>query len=295
MFLAELIETVQKLKMRIDKYRQELQKSEALTRYVLIDPFLRALGWDTENPEVIRPEFTTSAGKPDYALFHNGQRIAFIGVKALGKQEDLLQHVSYCVSEGVRYFITSDGSRWEVYDTHIQKPLPEKRLAEWDITSMEPGEVVRNAFSIMRHAGIGKPPTTIIFPPPPPPGTPLSNLKLKPGEELRYERIRFPDGSEQEIHAWRDILVSTVKWLSSTGKLLPPPIITVRLTKKHTTYLINKEPKHKNGRPFKNPRQVDGLYIECSYSNKDIVKHTIRLLNLHSIDPKEVFLISGSG
>ncbi|MCX8203788.1 MAG: hypothetical protein N3H32_05685, partial [Nitrososphaeria archaeon] len=77
---------------------------------MLIDPFLRALGWDTEDPNLVIPEVSTQAGRPDYALLLNGQRIAFIGAKSLGKEEDLIQQVSYCVSEGVRYFIATDGA-----------------------------------------------------------------------------------------------------------------------------------------------------------------------------------------
>jgi predicted type IV restriction endonuclease len=61
------------------------------------------------------PEFSTQAGKPDYALLgDDGKPLAFLGAKSLGKQEDLNQYISYCVSEGVGYFITSDGVQWEV-------------------------------------------------------------------------------------------------------------------------------------------------------------------------------------
>ncbi|MEM4185714.1 MAG: hypothetical protein QW801_00370 [Candidatus Caldarchaeum sp.] len=92
MSLREIIDLVGMLKNRINKYRGELQRNETLTRYVLVDPLLRALGWDTENPELLVPEMTTQAGRPDYTLLHNGRKIAFVGVKALGKSEDLLQH-----------------------------------------------------------------------------------------------------------------------------------------------------------------------------------------------------------
>ena len=50
-----LIEVIGKLQeyMGKDKYRHDLLNNELLTRYVLIDPLLRALGWDTENPEEV--------------------------------------------------------------------------------------------------------------------------------------------------------------------------------------------------------------------------------------------------
>jgi predicted type IV restriction endonuclease len=49
----------------------------------------------------VRPEFSTQSGKPDYALLGpEGRPTAFVGVKALGKPEDLTQYISYCVSGG---------------------------------------------------------------------------------------------------------------------------------------------------------------------------------------------------
>ncbi|MEM4410921.1 MAG: hypothetical protein QXT61_04370 [Candidatus Caldarchaeum sp.] len=285
MSLRELIDLVDMLKSRIKKYGGELQKNETLTRYVLVDPLLRALEWDTENPELLVPEMTTQAGKPDYTLLHNGRKIAFVGVKALGKPEDLLQQISYCVSEGVRYFIATDGAKWEVYDTHIQKPLAEKRIAHWDIDSMDAGEVVRQAFSIMRHSGIGMPPQSIEFKQHKPKGTPLTQITPKPYEILKFTKIGFPDGKSFDLKRWKDILVASVEWLSSSGRLKPP----VKL-RYGSTYIVNTEPKHANGQPFKIIRKVGNLFVETNFSNKDVVKHTKYLLRQHGVDAVNVFL-----
>ncbi|MDW8084238.1 MAG: hypothetical protein RMI49_03470 [Candidatus Caldarchaeum sp.] len=284
MTLDDLIECVKALKTRIQTHGQLLQKNEALTRYVLIDPLLRALGWNTEDPELVRPEVTTQAGKPDYTLLHNGQRLAFVGAKAYGKQEDLLQQVSYCVSEGVRYFIATDGSKWEVYDTQIQKPLPEKKIAEWDISAMEPGEIIRRAFSILRHAGIGKSPDVIQWPPSK--GTPISEIKHKPGEKMRYSSIVFPDGKQYRLERWKDILIESVRWLIETNKLMKPPIKVGKVKR----YIVNYEPVHEDGRRFGNPITISGLFVDANYSASDIIRHTKRLLEMHSVSPKDVFV-----
>ncbi len=74
-------------------------------RCALIDPFLKLFGWDVENPSEVIPEFSTHAGRPDYALIVDGRIVAFVGAKALGKSEDTLQYISYCVAQGVPYFI----------------------------------------------------------------------------------------------------------------------------------------------------------------------------------------------
>ena len=64
MVLEELHELVEALKARIDAHSVELQKSEALTRYALIDPLLRALGWDTADPSQVLVEFRSASGLP---------------------------------------------------------------------------------------------------------------------------------------------------------------------------------------------------------------------------------------
>jgi len=123
-----ILDKIRALRERAVKYRDQLAKNEVLTRYALIDPFLRLLGWDTEDPEQIRPEFSTQAGRPDYALLHGGESpLAFIGAKSLERQEGLQQYITYCVAEGVKYFIATDRLKWEVYDTFILKPLVERR------------------------------------------------------------------------------------------------------------------------------------------------------------------------
>ena len=45
--LESLLALVHKLRERIDAHGDKLRQSEALTRYALIDPLLRELGWDT--------------------------------------------------------------------------------------------------------------------------------------------------------------------------------------------------------------------------------------------------------
>ena len=42
---------------------------ETQTRYALIDPILRALGWDTADPKVCYPEWRIKNRRVDYALF----------------------------------------------------------------------------------------------------------------------------------------------------------------------------------------------------------------------------------
>ena len=51
----------------------------------MIDPVLRALGWNLENPEQVIPEYSTEVGRPDYFLFYEEKQNytkPFIGIEA---------------------------------------------------------------------------------------------------------------------------------------------------------------------------------------------------------------------
>ncbi|MCS7125801.1 MAG: hypothetical protein NZ929_02685, partial [Aigarchaeota archaeon] len=64
--------------------------------------------------------------------------------------EKIEQYINYCITTGVPYFITTDGVKWEIYDTHKPIPLPEKKIVEWDIVNDKPYEIIRKAFTIWR-------------------------------------------------------------------------------------------------------------------------------------------------
>ncbi|WP_376791034.1 hypothetical protein [Thermoflexus sp.] len=66
--MDQLLKTLQQLHERMDQYGERLRQNEMLTRYTLIDPLLRALGWNTEDPDQVIPEYTTEVGRPDYVL-----------------------------------------------------------------------------------------------------------------------------------------------------------------------------------------------------------------------------------
>ena len=51
-----LLALVERLIDRIDAHGATLRGSEALTRYALIDPMLRELGWDTSDPDMVIPD-----------------------------------------------------------------------------------------------------------------------------------------------------------------------------------------------------------------------------------------------
>ena len=83
--LDDLLRLVETLRARIDAHGPALRASEALTRYALIDPLLRELGWDTSDPTQVVPEYPTSGGRADYSLLADGQPRMMVEAKKLGE------------------------------------------------------------------------------------------------------------------------------------------------------------------------------------------------------------------
>ena len=222
--------------------------------------------------------------------------LAFIGAKSLGRQEDLQQYISYCVTEGVKYFTATDGMKWEIYDTFIPKPLPEKKIAEWDILREDPGEVLRKAFIIFRHSsftGEAQKPLTSReiegrVKVAENGGVPLSRINAKLGSKMTYREILFPDGKRYTIKKWREILLTTVEWLVETNRLTRDKL-PIQVGRKR--YLVNDRPIHQSGEMFKDPKLVSGFYVECSLNIMTIIRYTEPLLKPFDIDPSNIRLV----
>lgn len=234
MVLAELVGVIEGVKRRAKEFQAELQKSEALTRYALVDPLLRALGWDTADPAQVRPEFPTESGNPDYALLWEGKPHIMVEAKALGKSLDAAKDkgFQYCWKNKVSYYAITDGNAWEVHDL---REMGGKVILRVVLSERSPGEAAREFLSLWRPAmpTLAPPPRPLLeekAPPPfkPPHGT-LSLVELE--EEMKSgklprgspppTRIAFPDGTESAIKYWRDLLVAVVEW---AGPKLEPQV-----------------------------------------------------------------------
>jgi len=281
--IDDLARRISELAERARKYADVFRRSEAATRASLIEPFLRLWGWNTEDPAQVRPEFPTQSGRPDYALLgDDGRPLMFVGAKPYGRQGDLMQYISYCVSEGVGYFVATDGVVWEVYDTHERKPLQEKLVARWDILNDPPVEVLRKSFVIAR--GVLVPP-----PPPPPPPNGLRLDEINPKEVKPPFSVIFPDGQRYDVKAWRDLLVSVIEWLIKTGRLTEKqlPLKHPRATKR---YIVNTKSVHLTGSPFTAPKQVLNVYVETGTGPTRIKQWSCYALSECGVDPNQVFV-----
>lgn len=102
---------------------------EWATRYTLVDPILRALGWEVENPEYVRIECSQeSGGRPDYTCLKNGNPVLYVEAKSWGtissikklnspfSSDEIKQLRNYCKSNSVNIGALTDGGAWYILD-----------------------------------------------------------------------------------------------------------------------------------------------------------------------------------
>ena len=132
--------TIKAIRKKITCYENEFRKNEMMTRYALVDPFLREIGWDLSDPRIVVPEegSVKTAGKTDYTMFGNMTNhpqtlrrlrtideavfpdmppVIVVEVKRLGAHLDsvAVKIVHYMETRGARYGVLTDGRKWKIY------------------------------------------------------------------------------------------------------------------------------------------------------------------------------------
>ncbi len=109
MSFSDIRRAVRDARENIKSRRNLLENSEAQTRIVLIDPVLRAVGWDTSNPAMVRSEYGANGGRADYALLNPETESPLIIVEAkklgdvhlrLHREQHIPQIAGYSEGEG---------------------------------------------------------------------------------------------------------------------------------------------------------------------------------------------------
>ena len=121
----ELIAVIIKLKQRILE-AQSMQLSEQDTRQGLINPLLRALGWDFSDFDAIKSEFRPEGFRDaiDYVLFRSKEKerpAMLIEAKQLGVRLNdgkiIKQICSYMGQSGAKWGVLSDGDKYVMYNS----------------------------------------------------------------------------------------------------------------------------------------------------------------------------------
>ena len=286
--LESLLTLVEKLRERITANDRELRKNEWLTRYALIDPLLRELGWDTEDPALVRPEYNVGDGSAaDYALLNNeGKPVMMVEAKSLGTplQDALEQGLRYCLIKRTRYLSITDGGRWEIYyDADKTGDPSKKRLVQFDLKNGPATEACLRALTLweLRESGHAAPVQIPVVgpshnqldsqePPTPQPTHPspdehkwqlLSKLNPQRGARSPVE-IQFPDNSVVSVTTWRSLLAKVATWLIDNNHLTKSHC-PIRKTTRSKKYIVHTEPVHEDGSKFyaPTPHQIGLLYV----------------------------------
>ncbi len=238
--LDELLETVETLRRRIQEHGTALGGNETQTRYALIDPLLRALGWRTDDLSQVIPEYSASGGRADYALFgSDGKPAVMVEAKRLNRplQDGLSQSIAYCVEQGTPYFCVTDGRRWAIYETFRQVAVNDKLITEFDLLGQPPAEVCLKALALWRpsvatgtvrvaHVPVVGAESKVALPKPPdsPHSTaeagwvPLAGQRPPQGAPKPIE-VLCPSGERIQVKNWHGLRRSLIHWLVESGHL----------------------------------------------------------------------------
>ena len=314
--LESLLKLAETLKQRVSVHAEDLSANEIRTRYALIDPLLREMGWDTSDPSAVIPEYRSGSGRADYALMSAGRPVVMVEAKKLGtplRDDVLTQSISYCLVEGTGHFAVTDGARWEIYETHKPVPIDQKLVAEFDLSSdsvtfclkalalWRPG-VEAGSVAPAQTPAIGLDKPVDVAPQPAPVNPPQPALVIPPehnppGDWHRLADIRdtanrrpvemlFPDNTRTELGNWVKLALETARWLSDNGHLTKTRC-PVRYGPRSTRYIVHSTPSHSNGRPFRAAREVNGLYVEMNNSAIGLAKNTVTVIKHVRQDPSQ--------
>ena len=309
MVLESLLELVETLRERIDEHGATLRQSETLTRYVLVDPLLRALGWDTGNPSLVVPEFKAGSGSADYALFINGAPLMMLEAKRLGTRPEqaIEQVIGYCIQDGIDYFAVTDGNSWMIYETHRRGDLNEKRVVQFDLVESQTDALIGvlklwqrgvldseegwhgvfctirqqfgNSEALQARQSVTR--SRVVNEPPNPSQSSSSNEDLNwkslsglnpPPKNVGSPpaEILFPDGSLKRLTAWNSIPIEITRWLAINGHLNSSHC-PIQRPQGRTRYILNYESIHPTGRDFEEPKEIEGLYLDVDYNGRTLV------------------------
>jgi len=311
--LSNLSEVLVQIQESANLYRETLRKNESATRAVLIDPILRALGWDTANTNMVEVEKTMDNVRADYALYDsNAIPRIIVEAKALGTNLDqkklVMALVSYAFSFGLTDVFLTDGLVWEHFDNFQPGNLSPARvlnLAEddpvacaayfvqhldaakyWsveqsiDVLSQRVDEL-ENAVANLQKKFNELVPVSASRQTSSAEKRPVQSEKFVPLQDLddiagkKPLRFRLPDGEVLEINTWKDILRESCKFaLAHNPNILIP--LPDRVGKKVSLFSYEK-PANKVSFVTE---QYNGqkIYIYLNYDSHNCVANALYVL-----------------
>ena len=308
--LESLLALVHELRARIDTHGDALRQSEALTRYALIDPLLRELGWDTTDPSSVVPEYRSQRGSADYALLNESRPAIMVEAKKLGTRlrdaDPIVQVLNYRTLDGIEHFSLTDGQRWDVYKTRRRGDIDEKRIVSFDLKEQPTAEVCLQSLALWRPAveagHVAAPKASIVAPdeaeaqqgtavePQPSPSYPdgaawKSMADWKPGQgDPTPVEIMFPDGSRTKIRYAYNVAVESTLWLVK-GNHLTRTHCPITQDKRGKRNLVVDDLNLLQYRGANNYKRVGDLYIDVKYNGHIHARNASTIIEHVGQDP----------
>lgn len=141
---------------RIKKHRSFYEQNEMAVREQIVNPILRGLGWDSENPEEVQPNVSSEEGIPDYSLLKGGKKVLFLEAKKLSteieKREVIRQLAKYCFGEGMKYGVLTNGSIWTLFRAFQEgTTMAERTVWKTDIENDDITATIRRLNTISKE------------------------------------------------------------------------------------------------------------------------------------------------
>lgn len=308
MVLEELHDLIETLQARITEHGPALQQSEALTRYALIDPLLRGLGWDTGDPSQVLVEYRSDAGQADYALFGESPKPqVIVEAKKLGTHLDQkvrLQVTGYCQEEGVPFAVITDGRRWEIYDIYQPVAMKDSIVTTLDLQD-QPGKTSLKALALWRpnaaegSTTVGSTPLVETSEDPlaatqqvKPASHPLDSgwqplTTFVPAPKTYPAAVRLPSGVEIEAKWWGPFLEAITRWLSKEGHLTAKTLPIRNPSGRFVLGLKSDSPTNSAGQPLKNLRAVDQYFLNTNFQGAANASNARLIIERSGQDPAD--------
>lgn len=278
----------------------------------LIDPLLRALGWDVSDPEVVAPEYKVSGGWADYALLQpDGKPAATLEAKKLGEPlgSHWMQMLNYANAAGIEYAGITDGNHWELYDVFRRGALEERRILAVSIVDDPVHASALKLLLLWRpNLAAGEPVSAnapILEDYQPAPASTHTAPAIVPRPALSSDwvalsdydpprstpcpaAIRFWDGSERSLTRWREILTGVVEKLYAEERLTIKDVPIGWGSQR--TYSVHTEPVHPTGKPFESYKSIEGTPLFVNVNALQIRQNTKRLLERYGLNPADVYV-----
>ena len=299
--MSALITAIGAIRGRIESYENLLSRNEMMTRYVLIDPLLRELDWDTTDPFTVAPEDNIGSGRPDYILENNA---VVVEAKKLGANLDneTGKLFFYMGDRGTRYGILTDGKKWKMYDASTATENP---MVEFDVTDSE-GIVMSKAIHLHRSVVLERIKQDVSAPKEqvePAPNAlnynvvaPAQNARGISLTDITYDKRKkrprwliCANGNKIYLDNWVGILGGTAEWLIRneyiTKKQCP---LSIDMNK----YVIHTSPQHPDGQPFITHQQVDEFCVYIDVDPSTAIRHAKKLIEIAGLNPSDFRIVS---